>query len=50
MIDSAPSQSASIWSEISADEIALFVAGIVFTIALLGGFIVVMIRASREKK
>lgn len=40
----------SIIGEISAGEIALFVAGIVFTLMLLGAFIVVMIRAAREER
>ncbi len=40
----------SIMGEISAGEIALFVAGIVFTLTLLGAFALVMIRASREKR
>ena len=42
------SASDSILGEISGGEIALFVAGVVFTFILLAAFIMVMIRASKE--
>jgi len=45
----SPHASSSIWGEISAGEIVLMVAGLVFTIVLVTTFALVLIRASREK-
>jgi len=44
-----PHASSSLWGEISAGEIVLVVAGVVFTIILVTTFVFVMIRDSREK-
>lgn len=44
-----PDQSASIWGEITAGEIALLIVGVIFTIGLVITFFWITFRASREK-
>jgi len=48
LLGAAASQPASIWSETSPWEVALFAAGIVFTLALLAIFFWITFRAARE--
>ncbi len=47
-IASATTAPESIWSEITAGEVVLLVAGAVLTLAIISFFIWVVIRASRD--